>query len=70
MGVEIDPQLVENLKEKRFPTVKRGFDPEQVGASWSRSLRASRASRTAAEARLPRRVRLDARSSGSSGSAG
>ena len=32
MGVEIDPQLVENLKEKRFPTVKRGFDPEQVGA--------------------------------------
>ena len=32
MAVEIDPQLVENLKEKRFPTVKRGFDPEQVGA--------------------------------------
>ncbi len=32
MGVEIDPQLVENLKEKRFPTVKHGCDPEQVDA--------------------------------------
>jgi cell division septum initiation protein DivIVA len=32
MGVEIDPQLVENLKEKRFATVKHGCDPEQVDA--------------------------------------
>ena len=32
MGVEIDPQLVEDLKEKRFPTAKRGCDPKQVDA--------------------------------------
>jgi len=32
MGVEIDPQLVESLKEKRFPTLKRGCDPKQVDA--------------------------------------